>query len=120
MGRQRAFRQAPGLVTDGRDMGTVVFPDATSKFYLTASAEIRAERRFNQLKQKGQHASLHGVLRELHVRDERDANRAMAPAKPANDAIVIDTTQLDINGVFELVLKQLTLLGLLNAQCIQK
>lgn len=103
--RQRAFRQPPGLVTDGRDMGTVVFPDATLKFYVTASVEERARRRFNQLKQKGEDVNLRDILRELSVRDERDANRAIAPAKPADDVILIDTTHLDINGVLQLVMK---------------
>lgn len=103
--RQRTFRQLPGLVTDGRDMGTVVFPDATLKFYVTASVEVRARRRFNQLKQKGKDVSLLDILRELSVRDERDANRAIAPAKPADDVILIDTTHLDINGVFQLVMR---------------
>lgn len=103
--RQRAFRQPPGLVTDGRDMGTVVFPDANLKFYVTASVEERARRRFNQLKQKGKDVSLAAILRELSVRDERDANRAIAPAKPADDVILIDTTHLDIDGVLQLVMK---------------
>lgn len=103
--RQRAFRQAPGLVTDGRDMGTVVFPDAMLKFYLTASAQERAKRRFSQLKQKGKHVSLPNILQELQARDERDVNRAIAPAKPADDVILIDTTLLDVNGVFEAVLQ---------------
>lgn len=111
--RQRAFRQAPGLVTDGRDMGTVVFPDAILKFYVTASLDERANRRFNQLKDKGKNVSLGDVRRELHVRDERDQSRAIAPTKPASEAIVIDTTQLDIKGVLELVLKQVrVVLGL--------
>lgn len=103
--RQRAFRKPPGLVTDGRDMGTVVFPDAALKFYLTASPKIRAERRYNQLKQKGQHVSLRDVLSELQARDERDLNRAISPAKPADDVILIDTTHLDIEGVLQEVLK---------------
>lgn len=101
--RQRQCRQAPGLVTDGRDMGTVVFPDANLKFYLTASVFERANRRFNQLKQRGKHVSLPDILRELQVRDERDANRAIAPAKPADDVIQIDTTSLDANDVFQIV-----------------
>jgi cytidylate kinase len=103
--RQRQFRQAPGLVTDGRDMGTVVFPDATIKFYLTASVEERANRRYSQLKRKGKHDSLPDILRELRVRDERDANRAIAPAKPADDVILVDTTSLDVNGAFQTVLQ---------------
>lgn len=102
---QRAFRRSPGLVTDGRDMGTIVFPDAVLKFYVTASLAERANRRFNQLKQKGKHVSLADIHRELSVRDERDANRAIAPAKLANDMILVDTTQLDIHSVLESVLK---------------
>lgn len=103
--RQRQFRQPPGLVTDGRDMGTVVFPDAPIKFYLTASVEERANRRYSQLKQKGKHVSLPDILRELRARDERDANRAIAPAKPADDVILVDTTSLDVNGAFQTVLQ---------------
>ncbi len=103
--RQRQFRQAPGLVTDGRDMGTVVFPDATIKFYLTASVEERANRRYAQLKQRGKHVSLPDILRELRARDERDANRAIAPAKPADDVILVDTTSLDVGGAFQTVLQ---------------
>lgn len=103
--RQRQFRQAPGLVTDGRDMGTVVFPDALIKFYLTASVEERANRRYSQLKRKGKHVSLPDILRELRVRDERDENRAIAPAKPADDVILVDTTSLDVNDAFQTVLQ---------------
>lgn len=105
LARQRQFRQAPGLVTDGRDMGTVVFPDAIIKFYLTASVEERAKRRYTQLKQKGKHVSLPDILRELCARDERDANRAIAPAKPADDVILVDTTSLDVSGAFQTVLQ---------------
>lgn len=111
---QRAFRQAPGLVTDGRDMGTVIFPDAALKFYFLANAEVRAERRYNQLKQKGKHVSLPDILRELRARDERDANRAIAPAKPADNVIAIDTTHLDIKGVFESVLQHVRTSGFLD------
>ncbi len=103
--QQRSFRKAPGLVTDGRDMGTVVFPDATLKFFVTASLDERARRRFNQLKLKGKDVSLPDVHRELHVRDLRDTNRAISPAKPADDVIMIDTTHLDINAVLQLVLE---------------
>lgn len=106
--RQRLMRKAPGLVTDGRDMGTVVFPDALLKFYVTASLDERAKRRFHQLKQKGGHVSLADVHRELRVRDERDANRAIAPAKPADDVIQIDTTDLTIESVLQLVLQQVS------------
>lgn len=102
---QRHFRQAPGLVTDGRDMGTVVFSDAIVKFYLVATAKVRAERRYNQLKQQGRHVSLPDILRELQLRDERDANRVISPAKPADDVILIDTTALTIEGVFQAVLQ---------------
>lgn len=105
LAEQRSFQKMPGLVTDGRDMGTVVFPDAVLKFYLVASAEERANRRYHQLKKKGQHASLADILSELCVRDERDANRAVAPAKPADDVILIDSTTLDINGVMQVVLQ---------------
>lgn len=103
MDRQRAMRKTPGLVTDGRDMGTIIFPDASLKFYLTASIEERALRRFNQLKNKGEHVSLRDVQEELHVRDERDANRAIAPSKPADDVVLIDTTHLGIADVMQLV-----------------
>lgn len=102
---QRAFRRAPGLVTDGRDMGTVVFPDAVLKFYVTASLDERAQRRYNQLKQKDKHVSLADIHRDLSVRDERDANRAIAPAKPADDVTLIDTTQMSIESVLECVLE---------------
>jgi cytidylate kinase len=106
--RQRVMRKMPGLVTDGRDMGTVVFPDATLKFFVTASLDERANRRYNQLKRKGKDVSLPDVRRELSVRDERDLNRAIAPAKPANDVILIDTTNLDIESVMQLVLQKVS------------
>lgn len=102
--RQLAFRQAPGLVADGRDMGTVVFPDAQLKIYLTASPEERAERRYKQLIGKGIDAILPGLLRELKERDRRDSERAISPLKPAEDATVIDTTNLDIEQVVSQVL----------------
>lgn len=101
--RQRAMRQAPGLVTDGRDMGTVVFPDATCKFFVTASLDERANRRYKQLKQKGKDVNLADVRSELFVRDERDANRAIAPAKPANNVMMIDTTHMSIESVVQLM-----------------
>jgi cytidylate kinase len=94
--RQRAFRRAPGLVADGRDMGTVVFADAPVKIFLTASIEERARRRYKQLKEKGIDAKLPAVEKEIEERDRRDAGRATAPMRPAGDAIVIDTSQLDI------------------------
>lgn len=102
--RQRAFRQPPGLVADGRDMGTVIFPDAPFKVFLTASAEERADRRYKQLKDKGVSVTLAGLLREILARDARDANRAVAPLRPADDAIRIDTTGLGIDVVVERVL----------------
>lgn len=102
--RQLAFRQAPGLVADGRDMGTVVFPDAPLKIYLTASPEERAERRYKQLIGKGIDAILPDLLRELKERDQRDSERAISPLKPAEDATVIDTTNLDIEQVVSQVL----------------
>ncbi|WP_227663578.1 (d)CMP kinase, partial [Marinobacter persicus] len=99
--RQRDFRQAPGLVADGRDMGTVVFPEAPVKIFLTASAEERARRRFNQLKDAGADVSMQDLLDEIRARDERDMNRAAAPLKPADDAQVIDSTGLSIKEVFD-------------------
>jgi cytidylate kinase len=101
---QRNFRQLPGVVADGRDMGTVVFPDAPHKFYLTASAEIRAERRLKQLSQQGLSAKLRDLIQDINARDERDTNRPVAPLKPAADALVIDTSSLDQAEVFATVL----------------
>ena len=102
--RQRAFRVAPGLVADGRDMGTVIFPDADCKVFLTASAEERARRRHNQLKEKGVSVIFDGLLREILARDARDAQRTVAPLKPAEDAVLIDTTGLSIDEVVDRVL----------------
>ena len=102
--RQRAFRQPPGLVADGRDMGTVIFPDARTKVFLTASASERAERRYKQLRDKGVSVTLDGLLREILARDARDASRAVAPLRPADDAVRIDTTGLSIEDVVERVL----------------
>lgn len=99
--RQRAFRRPPGLVADGRDMGTVVFPDAPVKIFLTASAEERARRRHNQLKDAGVDVNIDTVLEEIRVRDERDTNRSAAPLKPADDAQVIDSTGLSIEEVLD-------------------
>jgi cytidylate kinase len=101
---QRGFRRAPGLVADGRDMGTVIFPDAGTKVFLTASAAERAERRYKQLKDKGVSITLDGLLGEILARDARDANRAVAPLRPADDAVCIDTTGQGIAGVVEQVL----------------
>ena len=103
---QKNSRQLPGLVTDGRDMGTVVFPDAAVKFYFEASALLRAKRRYNQLKEKGKHVNLPDIQRELETRDARDESRAISPTKPAEDAILIDTTDLTIEEVLQLVLKK--------------
>ena len=103
--KQRAFRKAPGLVADGRDMGTVIFPDAQHKVFLTASDEERAKRRYKQLKQKGLEVTLSTLLREIQARDTRDASRAVAPLKPAADAIVIDSTGMPIDAVVAKVLQ---------------
>ncbi len=103
--RQLDFRKAPGLVADGRDMGTTVFPDATLKIFLTASAEERAQRRYKQLIGKGIDAILPALLRDLKERDRRDSERAVSPLKPAEDAIVIDTTDLTIDQVVKQVLE---------------
>ncbi|MCX7116194.1 MAG: (d)CMP kinase [Gammaproteobacteria bacterium] len=105
LARQQAFLKPPGLVTDGRDMGTVVFPDAPMKFFLTASLPERSRRRFEQLKARGICVSLAQVVSEITVRDERDRSRAFSPLKPANDAIVIDTTALSVSEVFALMLR---------------
>ncbi|MCB1554977.1 MAG: (d)CMP kinase [Xanthomonadales bacterium] len=102
--RQRAFRQSPGLVADGRDMGTVIFPDAGVKVFLTASAEERAQRRHKQLKDKGLDVTLDGLLREIVARDARDAQRPVAPLKPADDAVTVDSTGVPITTVVEQVL----------------
>ncbi len=102
--KQRAFRRLPGLVADGRDMGTVVFRDAAFKVFLTASPAQRAERRYKQLKDKGVSVSLDGLLREILARDARDAERAVAPLKPAKDAVLIDTTDVPVERVVERVL----------------
>lgn len=102
--KQRAFRQLPGLVADGRDMGTVVFADAAYKVFLTASAAQRAERRYKQLKEKEVSVTLDGLLREILARDARDAQRAVAPLRPAEDAVLIDTTDVPVAQVVERVL----------------
>ena len=101
---QHRFRQIPGLVADGRDMGTVIFPDAPYKVFLTASAEERAKRRHKQLKEKGVSVNLDSLLHEIAARDERDAGRAVAPLKPANDAVILDSTGMPITEVIERVL----------------
>ena len=103
--RQRAFRRPPGLVADGRDMGTVVFPDATLKLFLTASPEVRAERRYKQLIDKGIPANLRSLSRDLAERDARDRNRAVAPLVPAPDSQVLDSSALSIDAVAELIVR---------------
>lgn len=105
MARLRAFQRSPGLVGDGRDMGSVVFPDAPLKIFLTASAEARADRRYKQLIEKGLPASLDSLVQELRERDARDAMRAVAPLKPCEDAILLDTTLISIAEAVALVLR---------------
>ena len=102
--RQRAFRQAPGLIADGRDMGTVVFPEAEVKIFLDASAEERAQRRYKQLQDKGFDVNFERLLTEIRERDDRDRNRAVAPLKPAEDALVVDSTSMTIDDVLATVL----------------
>ena len=102
--RQRAFRRAPGLVADGRDMGTVVFPDASLKVFLTASVGVRAQRRHKQLIDKGIHANLAALSRDLEERDARDAARAVAPLRPAEGAVLLDSSALTIDEVVDKVL----------------
>ena len=102
--RQRDFRVSPGLVCDGRDMGAVVFPDASIKFFLTASVDARAERRTNQLKQKGMSAIISDVVKELRSRDDRDMNRPVAPLKHYPDAYLIDTTGISADDAVEEIL----------------
>jgi cytidylate kinase len=101
--RQRSFRQAPGLVADGRDMGTVIFPDANHKFFLTASVEERAQRRYKQLKEKGESVNLSRLFRDIEKRDERDRTREVAPLVPANDAVTIDSTNLSVDEVMRAI-----------------
>ena len=102
--RQRAFLNPPGLVADGRDMGTVIFPQAQLKIFLTASREERAQRRYKQLNAKGVSVNLQHILDELAERDARDSGRSVSPLRPAADAITIDTTALNIDGVVEEVM----------------
>ncbi|MGU7776204.1 (d)CMP kinase [Burkholderia sp. MR1-5-21] len=109
--RQRAFRKTPGLVADGRDMGTVIFPDAGLKVFLTASVEARAARRHKQLMQKGFSANIDNLLRDLRERDARDSNRAAAPLKPAADAKLLDTSALSVDQAVDQVLQWYRALG---------
>ncbi|CAA0108239.1 Cytidylate kinase [BD1-7 clade bacterium] len=110
--RQRAFAKSPGLVADGRDMGTVVFCDAALKFYLTASAEERAARRYKQLQQAGESVNLAAILADIQSRDERDMSRKVAPLKPADDAIEVESTDLSIDAVFNIMLENVHAKGL--------
>lgn len=103
--RQRAFRRPPGLVADGRDMGTVIFPDARLKIYLDASPRERAKRRHKQLKDKGMDVSLMRLLQDIEARDRRDRERSVAPMRPAADAVIIDTTRMDIAAVVDAILQ---------------
>jgi cytidylate kinase len=103
--RQQAFRQLPGLVADGRDMGTVVFPDATLKVFLTASSKERAERRYKQLIAKGIDVNIGDLLADIKARDERDSSRSVAPLRPAEDAVILDTSGVSIQQVLDRVLK---------------
>jgi cytidylate kinase len=100
---QLSFRQQPGLVADGRDMGTTVFPSAQAKIFLTAGAEERAQRRYKQLIDKGESVSLRALLEDIQARDERDSQRSASPLKPADDALLLDSTQLSIEEVLQTV-----------------
>ena len=102
--RQRDFRQPPGVVADGRDMGTTVFPDAGLKIFLTATAEERAKRRYNQLIKKGDNANIRALLQEIEERDRRDSERSISPLRPAEDAVTLDTTLMTIEQVVSAVL----------------
>ncbi len=104
---QRDFFQPPGLVADGRDMGTTVFPDARIKIFLHASAEERAKRRYKQLKNMGMEANMVDLLREIEDRDDRDRNRAVSPLVPAADAIIVDSSMMDPDQVFDLVMQHI-------------
>lgn len=108
LARQRAFKKAPGLVTDGRDMGTVVFPDAILKFFLSASQPVRAKRRQLQLQKQGINVNLDQILADISARDERDQQRAVSPLRPADDAVYIDTSELSVAQVLEKVLEKVS------------
>lgn len=112
LARQRAFQQPPGLVADGRDMGSTVFADAALKIFLTASAEVRAERRHKQLITKGQDGSLRALLEDIMARDERDRTRAASPLRPAEDAIIVDSSAMNIEQVLALVLEEVERIAL--------
>lgn len=106
IGLQHSFRRAPGLVADGRDMATVIFPDASTKIYLTASAEVRAERRYKQLMAKGIHANLSKILQDLQQRDARDRQRSVAPLQKSTEAVLLETSRLTIEEAVQAVLDQ--------------
>jgi len=112
--RQRQFAKAPGLIADGRDMGTVVFPEAPLKIYLTASIEERAQRRYKELLDKGENVSLRALEEQVRSRDERDMNRDVSPLLPAEDAIELDTSELSIQEVMDTVLNLVYLKGLVK------
>src|SRR5690606_41170436 len=112
---QKSFQQKPGLVADGRDMGTTVFPNAVAKIFLTASAEERARRRCKQLMDKGESVSLRALLRDIQARDERDSQRAVSPLKPADDALILDSTELSIVEVLDRVLDHVAKRGITPA-----
>ncbi|AEJ00325.1 Cytidylate kinase [Nitrosomonas sp. Is79A3] len=112
--RQRAFCQPPGLVTDGRDMGSVIFPDAILKIFLTASAEVRAQRRYKQLKEKGINANISDLLQDIKKRDERDSNRSIAPLQQGADAQLLDTTSLTISQAQDAVLSWYNIISAKN------
>ncbi len=108
---QLSFRRPPGLVAEGRDMGTVIFPDAVLKIFLTASAEVRAERRHKQLMEKGINATINDLLREIQLRDARDRERSIAPLRASNDTVTLDTSALDLPQSIAAVLKHYAPLG---------
>lgn len=107
LARQRAFAGAPGLIADGRDMGTVVFPDAPVKLFLTASAEARAERRYKQLIAKGEAVDRSILVKEIQERDDRDTKRSVSPLVPASDAVIVDSTSMSIEQVFDFMLNEI-------------
>lgn len=110
--RQRAFKEKPGLIADGRDMGTVVFKDADLKIFLTASPDERAKRRFKQLKEKGYSGSLGRLAQDIRARDEQDANREVAPLIPAEDAVLVDTTEMSVEEVLTRVMSEIESRGI--------
>jgi cytidylate kinase len=110
LNKQHAFRRAPGLVSDGRDMASVVFPDAALKIFLTASAQARADRRYKQLKEKGMDANIAALLQDIEARDFRDTQRSVAPLQQATGAILLDTTALNIEQAVNFVLEQYQLI----------